>query len=185
MISILLTHGAGTDANSQFLIELDHALTAEGAFVRRYTLPFKQLGKTPNPKVAIEDRAGLRTELERLRSDRGGTIVAAGHSYGGRQMTMLAAEVPGVADKLVAMSYPLHPPGKPQQLRTDHFASLRTPLLILQGTRDEFGAREEFERETAQIPGPVTLQFLEGEKHSFRRSAIVTVAEAIYEFARV
>jgi predicted alpha/beta-hydrolase family hydrolase len=185
MISILLTHGAGSDANSKFLVELDEALTAEGAFVRRYTLPFRQLGKMPNPKVAVEDREGLRQELERLRTERGGTIVAAGHSYGGRQITMLASEQPEVADRIVAMSYPLHPPNKPGQLRTQHFPTLLTPLLIVQGTRDEFGSREELELATQQIRGPKQLVFLEGERHSFRRSAIVTVAKAIYQFASV
>lgn len=185
MISILLTHGAGSDANSQFLVELDEALTAEGAFVHRYTLPSRQLGKMPNPKVAVEDREGLRQELERLRNERGGTIVAAGHSYGGRQITMLASEDPGVADRIVAMSYPLHPPKKPDQLRIQHFAALRTPLLIIQGTRDEFGSRSEIESATQQISGPKHLLFLEGERHSFRRSVIVTVATAICEFSRV
>ena len=185
MISILLTHGAGTDANSKFLIELDQALTAEGASVHRYTLPFRQLGKMPNPKVAVQDREGLLQELERLRTERGGTIVAAGHSYGGRQITMLAGEHPRVADRIVSMSYPLHPPGKPDQPRTQHFPALRTPLLIIQGTRDDFGSREEIEQAAELITAPKRLLFLEGEKHSFRRPVIVTVAKAICDFARV
>ncbi len=185
MISILLTHGAGTDANSQFLIELDEALTAEGAFVHRYTLPFRQQGKTPNPSVAVQDREGLRQELGRLRAERQGTVLAAGHSYGGRQITMLASEMPGIADRIVALSYPLHPPNKPGQLRTEHFPALVTPVLIIQGTRDEFGSREEIEEASKLVRAPKRLLFLEGERHSFRRKVIVTVAQAICEFAHV
>jgi predicted alpha/beta-hydrolase family hydrolase len=98
---------------------------------------------------------------------------------------MLAAEQPAVADRIVAMSYPLHPPAKPEQLRTQHFPLVTTPLLIVQGTRDEFGSRDEIERAATVIPGRVELRFLEGERHSFRRGVIVTVAKAICEFARV
>ena len=183
MISILLTHGAGSDANSKFLVELDEALTAEGAYVFRYTLPFRQLGKMPNPTVAVLDREGLKRELERVRAERGGTIIAAGHSYGGRQITMLAGESPQTADRIVAMSYPLHPPNKPTQLRTQHLPNIQTPTLIVQGTRDEFGSQAEIESAAALIPAPKRLLFLDGERHTFRRKVIVPVAKAIVEFA--
>ena len=91
-----------------------------------------------------------------------GRVFLGGHSYGGRQSTMLAAEEPGLVDGLLLLSYPLHPPGKPAQLRTAHFPALRTPAVFIHGTKDEFGSIEEMRAALELIPAHVELVPVEG-----------------------
>ena len=120
--------------------------------------------------LAAEDRAGLRKAVEFLRAETDAPVVMGGHSYGGRQASMLAAEDRSVADALLLLSYPLHVPDKPSQLRTAHFPELRTPALFVSGTKDPFGTPEEFRKELAVIPGPHELQLVEGAGHDLKRS---------------
>jgi predicted alpha/beta-hydrolase family hydrolase len=137
--AIVLTHGAGTDSGSALLVRLARSFAENGHFVLRYDLPFRIEGKQPNPKNAVRDREGVFAAIESARRLARGRVIAAGHSYGGRQSAMLAAERPGAADGLLLLSYPLHPPDKPQQKRTDYFPNLRTPALFVHGTRDPSG----------------------------------------------
>jgi predicted alpha/beta-hydrolase family hydrolase len=92
-------------------------------------------------------------------------LYLAGQSYGGRQSSIAAAEDTSVADGLLLLSYPLHPPGKPAQLRTDHFGLLRTPVLFVHGTRDPFGTVEELREAIQLIPVAARLQVVEGAGH--------------------
>ena len=86
---------------------------------------------------------------------------------GGRMCSMAVAEgLPAAA--LVLVSYPLHPPGRPDRLRTEHFEALDLPCLFLSGTRDAFGSPEELEAATRAIPGPVTHEWVEGGSHGLR-----------------
>ncbi len=94
-------------------------------------------------------------------------VAVGGRSMGGRMCSMAAAEGLEVA-ALVLISYPLHPAGKPERLRTAHFPALHVPCLFVSGRRDALGAPDEIERRTAAIPGPVTLVFVDGD-HSLRR----------------
>jgi hypothetical protein len=94
-------------------------------------------------------------------------VAVGGRSMGGRMCSMAVAEGLEVA-ALVLVSYPLHPPGRPDRLRTAHFPALRLPCLFVSGRRDPFGTPAELERETAAIPGPVTLVFVDGD-HSLRK----------------
>ncbi len=89
-----------------------------------------------------------------------------GHSYGGRQATMLAAEEPEVADALLLLSYPLHPPEKPEQLRTAHFPQLQTPALFVHGTKDPFGTIEEMQAALKLIPAATQLMVAEKAGHA-------------------
>jgi predicted alpha/beta-hydrolase family hydrolase len=84
-----------------------------------------------------------------------------GHSYGGRQASILASEEPGLADALLLLSYPLHPPKKPASLRTSHFPTLRTSALVAHGTRDPFGTIEELSKALALIPAATRLVTIE------------------------
>lgn len=84
---------------------------------------------------------------------------------------MLASEDPEVADALLLLSYPLHVPGKPEQLRTEHFPRLRTPALFVSGTKDPFGTPAETRKALALIPGRHELQLVEGAGHDLRRPA--------------
>jgi predicted alpha/beta-hydrolase family hydrolase len=100
-----------------------------------------------------------------LRKLASGQLVLAGHSYGGRQATLLAAEAPGLADVLMLLSYPLHPPGKPAQLRTGHFAALRTPALFVHGTKDPFGSIGEIQTAVQLLPARAEISAVEGAGH--------------------
>jgi predicted alpha/beta-hydrolase family hydrolase len=94
-----------------------------------------------------------------------GRLFLGGHSYGGRQSSMLCAEDPGLVSALLLLSYPLHPPRKPEQQRTQHLPDLRTPTLFVQGTRDPFGSIAEIERALKMIPAKTKLMVVEGAGH--------------------
>jgi predicted alpha/beta-hydrolase family hydrolase len=180
---LLLTPGAGADRNQSALVAIDERLSALGVAVDRMDFPYRLAGrKAPDrPPVLLEAvRAGAAALAARtgLAPER---IALGGRSMGGRICSIAVAEgLPALA--LVLVSYPLHPPGKPDQLRTEHFPRLKVPCLFVSGTRDAFGSPAELEAATAAIPGPVTHHFLEGGDHGLRRrDALVAdfVAETV------
>jgi len=91
-----------------------------------------------------------------------------GQSYGGRQATMLAAEQPGLVAGLLLFSYPLHPPGKPERLRTEHFPRLSAPCVFVQGTSDPFGSPDELRPMIAAIPATTELIPIQGAGHDLK-----------------
>src|ERR1700722_3904053 len=117
---LVITHGAGSDSDTTLLKAVAEAFAKAGVVTLRCDLPFRQQRPKgpPFPAQAERDREGLRRAVEALREIAGGRVFLGGHSYGGRQTTMLAAEEPNAADALLLLSYPLHPPRTPQQLRT-------------------------------------------------------------------
>jgi predicted alpha/beta-hydrolase family hydrolase len=171
--AIVLTHGAGSNANSPLLVHLARAFAANGHLVLRYDLPFRVLraGGPPMPASAARDREGVAAAIDAARRLVRGRVIAGGHSYGGRQTSMLAAERPGIADVLLLLSYPLHPPKKPEQKRTAHFPELRTPALFVHGTNDGFGSPEELRDAMALIPARTDLLPVEGAGHDLKRAA--------------
>ncbi len=94
-----------------------------------------------------------------------GRIYLGGHSYGGRQATMLCAAEPDLVSGLLLLSYPLHPPRKPEQLRIQHLPNLRTASLFVHGTRDPFGSIEEMKKALQLIPAKVELVEIDGAGH--------------------
>jgi hypothetical protein len=163
---LVLTHGAGTNCNSPLLVALAESFCAAGVTVLRCDLPFRQLRPHGPPMGSAEkDQAGLRRAVEALRNETGGRIFLGGHSYGGRMASILAAQERSVAEGLLLLSYPLHPPLKPLQMRTAHFPRLHTPVLFAHGTRDTFGSVEEMQSALALIPGPSKLVVVEGAGH--------------------
>jgi predicted alpha/beta-hydrolase family hydrolase len=140
--------------------------------VLRYDLPFRVLGKGGplTGAAAARDREGVLAAIHAARELAGGRVIAAGHSYGGRQSAMLAAEQPGAADGLLLLSYPLHPPKKPEQMRTAYFPDLRTPALFVHGTADPFGSPEELREAIALIPARTDLLPVEGAAHDLKRA---------------
>jgi predicted alpha/beta-hydrolase family hydrolase len=164
---MVLTHGAGSDCSSPLLVKVAQAFRRAGVAVLRCDLPFRQRRRRgpPSPRDAEGDRAGLRAAVLLLRGRVTGGVILAGHSYGGRQASMLAADEPGLGESLLLMSYPLHPPGKPDQLRVQHFPRLRTPALFVHGTADPFGSIAELKEATAAIPAPTRLIAVEGAGH--------------------
>ena len=108
----------------------------------------------------------------------GGSVLLGGHSYGGRQASMLATEEPDVAAALLLLSYPLHPPGKPEQLRTAHLPNLRTPAVFVQGTKDEFGSIEEILAALDLIPAQTELVAVENAGHDLKQGNFDTAGVA-------
>ena len=163
----ILTHGAGGNANAPLLIALANALSDAGFTVIRYNLPYRQQRSfgPPRPASAALDREGLKNEVAVMRKQVSGRVFLGGHSYGGRQSSMLCAEQPGLVDGLLLLSYPLHPPGKPEQLRTKHLPDLKTQTLFVSGTIDPFGSIEELESARKLIPAKTKLLVVERAGH--------------------
>jgi predicted alpha/beta-hydrolase family hydrolase len=170
---LALTHGAGSDAGAPLLVSLSRAFCEAGVMVLRYHLPFRVARPSgpPFPATAARDRQGIARAVAVLRQRVKRRVFAGGHSYGGRQTAMIAAERPGMADGLLLLSYPLHPPRKPDQPRTGFFAEWRTPALFVHGTRDPFGTLEELRAAMELIPARVDLLAVEGAGHDLRQAA--------------
>ncbi len=165
--ALILTHGAGSDCTAPLLVALSETFAGHGYVVLRCDLPFRQERRTgpPFPGNAERDRAGLRNAIAVLCKSVAGRIFLGGHSYGGRQATMLCAAEPGLVSGLLLLSYPLHPPRKPEQLRVQHLPNLRTPSLLVHGTRDPFGSIEEMKKAIDLIPAKNELLEVEGAGH--------------------
>ena len=165
--SLALTHGAGANCRSNLMIAISSAFAEAGFTVLRYDLPFRQVRPfgPPFPNMAERDREGIRGAIAMLRSKTSGRVFAGGHSYGGRQTSMLIAEHADLAAGLLLLSYPLHPPRKPEQLRTAHFPQLKTPALFVHGARDPFASLEEMQSTLKLIPGRHEVFEIQGAGH--------------------
>lgn len=163
---MVLTHGAGGNAQSGLLVALGEAFAGAGFTVLRCDLPFRQLRRygPPRPGDALRDREGLKNAIAAMRKLVSGRVFIGGQSYGGRQASMLLAEEK-VADGLLLLSYPLHAPGKPDQPRTQHLPNLHVPNLFVHGTRDPFGSIEEIEAARKLIPAKTDLLIVDGAGH--------------------
>ena len=165
--ALILTHGAGSDCNAPLLVAIAETFAGHGYLVLRCDLPFRQARRTgpPFPGNAERDRTGLRNAVAVLRKTVTGRIFLGGHSYGGRQSTLLCAAEPDLVSGLLVLSYPLHPPRKPDQLRIQHLPNLRTPSLFVHGTRDPFGSVAEIMKALQLIPAKTELMKMEGAGH--------------------
>lgn len=173
--AIAIAHGAGGNAEAKLMVAIAAAFAAAGYAALRYDLPFKQVNRPPTGDAQQRrDREGIRQAVAELRK-LAPVIYLAGHSYGGRQSSMLAAEDPSVAKALLLLSYPLHPPGRPEKLRVDHFPALRIPTLFVHGTKDDFGSIEEIEAARKQIPAPTRLQIVERAGHGIPPAAAASL----------
>ena len=189
--SLILTHGAGSNRDAPLLVAVERALTARGVEVLRVNLPYRELRPSGPPRAGDpeRDRAGLRAIAERVANERGGRVFLGGHSYGGRQSSMLGAETPGVASALLLLSYPLNPPRRPDQPRTAHLPSLQIPAFFVHGTRDPFGTIDELRAAIALIPARTELLEMAGAGHELvgkkpeaKDAAAERIAAAFMEF---
>jgi predicted alpha/beta-hydrolase family hydrolase len=158
----------------------------------RCDLPFRQARPHgPPPRGSAErDQQGLREAAEAIRRMVPGRVFLGGHSYGGRQASMLAAVEPGLVEALLLLSYPLHPPERPDQLRTAHFPQLQTPALFVSGARDGFAKREEMEAALKLIPARRELVTIAGAGHELmtkknRDEVVRLVTEAFRSFVEI
>lgn len=164
----LVTPGASADRDNRTLVALDEGLDIP---VERVTIRSRA-----TRKVHAQLRDDMVAFADRLGEDPS-SLVIGGRSFGGRMCSMLVADGEPVAG-LVLLSYPLHPPGQPETLRTEHFGSIDVPVLFVSGTKDPFATAEELEHHAAEIPAPVELVWLEGEPHSPRNDGAVVAAVA-------
>ena len=171
---LVLTHGAGGNCTMPLLVTAATAFAAAGFDVLRCDLPFRQRRPTgpPSPSGAAADRDGLRLAVEVLRRLGPKRIILGGQSYGGRQATMLAADEPGLVAGLLLFSYPLHPPGKPERLRKEHFPRLSVPCVFVQGANDPFGTPAELTDAIRSIPALTEMIRVDGAGHDLKRGRI-------------
>ncbi len=181
---IVLAHGAGSNAEAPLLRALAGAFARAGWAALRCNLPYRQerAGGPPRPGDAARDRAGLQNAASAMRQWTSGPVCLGGHSYGGRQATMLLAEAPESGRALLLLSYPLHPPDKPAQLRTAHFPKLNTPCLFFHGSKDPFGTLDEMRRALTLIPAATRLEAVDGAGHDLRKASETAVVSAFIEF---
>jgi hypothetical protein len=184
--TVILTHGAGADCQSKLLVEVSNALAASGFTVLRFDLPFRSMRRhgPPLPGGATRDRDGLRRAAAVMREKTNGHLFLGGHSYGGRQATILISEEPQLVDGLFLLSYPLHPPKKPTELRTSHFPKLTRSAFFAHGTRDPFGTIAEMKFALELIPAPHTLFEVDGAGHDLlpKKTASELPAHVVNEF---
>lgn len=159
--TMVLFPGAGGDRDHHTLAALDDGLV--DVSVRRRDFPYRRKRKGP-PDRAPKLIEAVRDEARAARGDGGDVLVLGGRSMGGRMCSMAVAD--GLAaDGLVLLSYPLHPPGRPDKLRVGHFGDITVPCLFISGTRDPFGTPAELTAHTAAIAGPVRIEWLDGQRH--------------------
>jgi predicted alpha/beta-hydrolase family hydrolase len=177
-LGLLLAPGAGADRDQPALVAIDAAASAAGVVVVRMDFPYRRAGrKAPDRapllvQAVVEEAAELAGRVDRL--------VLGGRSMGGRMCSMAVAEGLEAAG-LVLISYPLHPPGRPDRSRTEHLPRLRVPCLFVSGTRDAFGSPEELEAATQVVPGPVTHRWIDGKDHGLR-GADQAVAQLVLDW---
>jgi predicted alpha/beta-hydrolase family hydrolase len=166
---LVLTPGASAGRDQPALVAIDDALSPEGVAVERVDFPYRLAGRRAPDKPAVL-LAAVAEASGRLAARAGceqGAVALGGRSMGGRMCSMAVAEGLDAA-ALVLVSYPLHPPGRPDRLRVDHFPQIGVPCLFVSGTRDAFGSPDELSTAVAAIPGPVTLELVSGGDHGLR-----------------
>lgn len=188
---LVLTHGAGANCGSPLLVALATAFCQSEMTVLRYDLPFRQRRPHGPPArgSAEHDQEGLQFAVEAMRQQVPGRIFLGGHSYGGRQASMLAAARPELVDALLLLSYPLHPPKRADQPRTDHFSSLHAPALFVHGNRDALGTLEELTAALKLISARTRLMTVKSAGHELvsartKDAVSVEIVEEFLEFVR-
>ncbi|HEY9305886.1 MAG TPA: alpha/beta family hydrolase [Mycobacterium sp.] len=163
---VVLTHGAGGSRESPLLQRLCDEWARRGWLAVRYNLPYRRRRpKGPPSGSAATDRAGIVEAIAVCRGLADGPLIAGGHSYGGRQTSMVVAERAHPVDVLALFSYPVHPPGKPERARTEHLPDIAVPTVFTHGTSDPFGTIDELRAAAALIPAPTEIVEVTGARH--------------------
>ncbi len=165
---LLLAPGAGADRDQATLVALDGAAGPAGWTVERMDFPYRRAGRRAPDRAPVLVEA-VRAEAAALsgRLTPPARLVLGGRSMGGRMCSMAVAEGLAAAG-LLLISYPLHPPGRPDKRRDGHFPAIGVPCLFISGTRDAFARPDELELATAAIRGPVTHHWIDGKDHALR-----------------
>jgi uncharacterized protein len=171
-ITVILGHGAGANQLSPFMRLFASGLAERGLDAMTFNFVYMEKGRhVPDPKAKLEACYGAVVEAARWHKKLiGNRVVIGGKSMGGRIASQVAA-TEEYAEKLaglVFLGYPLHPPGKPEQLRDAHLKEIRAPMLFVQGSRDSFGTEEEIRAVIKRLRLPATLYAIEGGDHSLK-----------------
>jgi uncharacterized protein len=187
--AVLLAHGAGVDRHTTTLTTVADALAAAGIPSLRFNFPYMAAGRRgpdrpPVLATAVRDATAELARRTKLPSDR---LVLGGRSMGGRICSLVVADAddPLPALGLVLLGYPLHPPGRAEQLRVEHFPRIRVPCLFVSGTRDAFGTPDELQRHTREIKGSVRWHWIDTGDHGFKplKASGLTTEEVLTDVA--
>jgi hypothetical protein len=181
---VVLTHGAGGSRESPLLIAICERWATRGWLAIRYNLPYRRRrAKGPPSGSAAADQAGIVEAITLARSvidaSGGGPVIAGGHSYGGRLTSMAGATGQIDIDTLTLFSYPLHPPGKPDRLRTEHFGAITVPTVFTHGTADPFGSIPELRAAAGLITAPTEIVEITGARHDLASKTLDVAALAV------
>ena len=163
---LVLAHGAGAGQKHPFMVSTARGLASRGVDVVTFDFPYMARGRGGPDRPPVLEQA-FRDVLDAARAwSRATRVFIGGKSMGGRMATHLGAQGADGLRGIVALGYPLHPPGKPEQLRIAHLPAITVPVLIVQGERDTFGTPAELEPHVGAMPAAVTLHVVEGGDHS-------------------
>jgi predicted alpha/beta-hydrolase family hydrolase len=177
---VVLTHGAGGNRESPLLRQVCDEWARRGWLAVRYNLPYRRRRpKGPPSGSAATDRAGIVEAITVCRGLVDGPLLAGGHSYGGRQTSMVVAAHEAQVDALTLFSYPVHPPGKPERARTEHLPDITAPTVFTFGTSDPFGTPAQVRDAAALIAGPTELVEITGARHDLGSKTLDVPALAV------
>jgi predicted alpha/beta-hydrolase family hydrolase len=166
--AIILAHGAGQGMHSPFMTYFHNELPRHGFLAVRFNFDYMDAKRSvpdPQPKLQGRYRSVIESVLADYKPER---LIIGGKSMGGRVASYIAGTTPGVSG-LLFLGYPLHPPGKTDQLRDEHLYPLKLPMLFISGTKDTFARRDLLENVVAKIGKNATLVWIEGGDHSLKR----------------
>lgn len=185
--SLIFAHGAGAGQHSPFIVDFATALATRGIDVFTFNFLYTEQGRSlPDRGPALEACYQAVVETIAARIPAPSVLFIGGKSMGGRIATQLAAQLPSLpVAGIICLGYPLHPPGKPRQLRDAHLPNVRLPVLVVQGSADTFGTPDELAPVLSRMSPSPTLHVIEGGDHSFNvrggKSARAAVVEHIYD----
>ncbi|BBX98451.1 alpha/beta hydrolase family protein [Mycobacterium lacus] len=177
---VVLTHGAGGNRESKLLQQVCDEWARRGWLAVRYNLPYRRRRPSGPPSgSAASDRAGIVEAITLCRDLTDGPLIAGGHSYGGRQTSMVVAAGQAPVDVLTLFSYPVHPPGKPERVRTEHLPDIHVSTVFTHGTSDPFGTLAEVRAAAAMIPAPTEVVEITGARHDLGSKTLDVAALAV------
>jgi predicted alpha/beta-hydrolase family hydrolase len=187
--AVLLAHGAGADMHAAALTAFADALAGAGVPVMRFNYPYRSAGRRApdRPAVLAAATRDAASELARRTGLPPERIVLGGRSMGGRYASLAVGDPadPLPALGLLLLGYPLHPAGKPDQMRVEHFPRIEVPVLFVSGTRDALAGAADLREQTRRIRGPVSFHWIETADHGFKplKASGATTASALAEAA--
>lgn len=183
-VTLILGHGAGSGQSSAFMVSFATQLASRGIDVVTFNFWYTEQGRhIPDPNAKLEEcyRAVIEAVRKHKRLGRN-RIAIGGKSMGGRIASQVAAAGGGDLAGLVFLGYPLHPPGKPEKLRSKHLPMIKAPMLFVQGSRDVFGTADELRPIVKKLAPRARLHVIEGGDHSLKVPKSAGIAqEEVYK----